>query len=73
MTTSQPPHHTCSSIRTQHAQPAMFSGRMPRFSGPHLASFAPCVRKDRRGSQVWRVMFSRPYSYSVVSFGAGRL
>jgi hypothetical protein len=36
---------------------------MPRFSGTRLASFAPNVRSNRRGSQVSRVMFSRPYSY----------
>jgi hypothetical protein len=42
----------------------MFSGRIPRFSGPRLASFAPRVRRNRRRSQVWRFMFSRTYSYT---------
>jgi hypothetical protein len=36
---------------------------MLRFSGIPLAAFAPSVRSDRGGSQVWRVMFSRPYKY----------
>jgi hypothetical protein len=60
MTTSQPPHHTCSSMLTKHAQPAMFSGRRPRFSGTRRASFALSVRSNRRYSQVGRRMFSRP-------------
>jgi hypothetical protein len=63
MTTGQPPHHTRSSILTKRAQTALFSGRMPRFSGTHPASFVPCVRRNLRHSQVWRVMFSRTYIY----------
>ena len=43
----------------------MFSGRIPWFSGMHLASFAPCVRKDRRGSQVGHRMFARAYNYGM--------
>jgi hypothetical protein len=45
-----------------------FSGditQMPRFSGVCLASFALCVRSNRGGPQVWRVMFSRPYGYRL--------
>ena len=42
-------------------QDVMFSGGLPRFSGPRLVSFAPRVRSNRHGSQVGRVMFSRPY------------
>jgi HEAT repeats len=37
---------------------------MPRFSGTRRAPFAPSVRRNQRGSQVWRRMFSRPYRYS---------
>jgi hypothetical protein len=36
---------------------------MLRFAGTRLASFALCVRSNLRRSQVWRVMFSRPYTY----------
>jgi transposase len=42
-----------------------FSGRMLQFSGTRLASFALCVRRNRRGSQVWRRMFARAYRYLV--------
>jgi len=62
-TTGQPPHHTRSSILTQQAQPAMFSGRMPWFSGTRRASDSRSVRRNLRRSQVWRVMFSRTYMY----------
>ena len=37
----------------------MFSG-LPRFSGTRLVSFAPRVHRNRHGSQVGRVMCSRP-------------
>ena len=60
---SQPPHYTRSSIRTQRAQPAMFSGRMPWFSSICLASDSRSVRRNLRHSQVWQVMFSRAYTY----------
>jgi hypothetical protein len=33
------------------------------FSGTRRASFASCARRNRRGSQVWRRMFSRAYRY----------
>jgi hypothetical protein len=65
-TTGQPPHHTRSSILTKHAQAAMFSGRMPRFASTHLASFAPCVRRNLPRSQVGRLMFSRAYIYHAL-------
>jgi hypothetical protein len=39
----------------------LFSGRMLWFSGMPLVAFALSVRSNRGGSQVWRVMFSRPY------------
>jgi hypothetical protein len=40
----------------------LFAGRMRRFAGTCLAQFAPSMRRNRRGSQVSRAMFSRPYS-----------
>jgi hypothetical protein len=55
------PRQSPSSVLTKRAQDTMFAGSHPRFSGTHLASFAPSVRKNRRRSQVWRVMFARPY------------
>jgi hypothetical protein len=36
---------------------------MPRFSGTRLAPFASSLRRNQRGSQVWRFMFSRTYNY----------
>src|SRR3954452_1343209 len=39
---------------------------MPRFAGTRLASFAPCVRRNRRRSQVSRMMFSRAYTYHLI-------
>jgi hypothetical protein len=56
------PHHTCASIPTKRAQPVMFSGSMPWFSGMCLASVSRSVRRNWRYSQVRRVMFSRPYN-----------
>lgn len=50
-------------ILTKHAQNTMFSGRMPRFSGRHLASFSGSVRRNLHRSQVGRLMFARTYSY----------
>jgi len=40
---------------------------MPRFAGTHLATFAPRVRSNHRGSQVWRFMSSRPYTYKALA------
>jgi hypothetical protein len=41
----------------------MFSGSMPWCSSMRLASDSRSVRRNWRYSQVWRVMFSRPYNY----------
>src|SRR5262245_23487260 len=56
------PHHTCASMLTERAQPVMLSGSMLRFSNMRLASDSLTVRRNWCYSQVWRVMFSRPYS-----------
>jgi hypothetical protein len=34
-----------------------------------LASFALCVRSNRHRSQVERVMFTRPYTYHLRTYG----
>jgi hypothetical protein len=46
-------------------QKMMFSGRMRRFAGTHLAPFAPSVRRNLPHSQVGRLMFARAYNYAI--------
>jgi hypothetical protein len=54
----RPHHRERDALGRKHG---MKGGSRPLFSGTHLASFAPCVHRNLRRSQVRRLMFSRAY------------